>query len=170
MGGVVQFQSVKADHCTLLGVLRGVRFDFGFRTTFHKIRMRIGEVVHKIAQIYEKLIYGRSCAIVKNQSRSLHSIQCSKKCNVRFLVSHYVSQGKYAKGAKLCVKLHKSVRSSSMEGVEQFQSIKGDHCTPFSVLRSMAFDFRFHTTFDEVRMRIGEVVRKIAQKCQQVIY
>ena len=52
-----------------------------------------------------------------------------------------------------------------MERVEQFRSIKGDHCTLFSVPRSITFDFRFHTTFDEVRMRIGEVVRKIAQKC-----
>ena len=52
-----------------------------------------------------------------------------------------------------------------MEGVEQFQSVKGDHCTLFSVLRSITFDFRFHTAFDEVRMRIGEVVHKVAQKC-----
>ena len=74
MEGVVQFQSIKVDHCTLFSVLGSVTFDFGFHTTFHKIRMRIGEVVHKIAQIYKKLIDGRSCAIVKNQSLSLYSI------------------------------------------------------------------------------------------------
>ena len=57
-----------------------------------------------------------------------------------------------------------------MERVEQFQSIKVDNCTPFSVLRSVTFDFRCLTTFHKVRMRIGEVVRKIAQKCEEHIY
>ena len=57
-----------------------------------------------------------------------------------------------------------------MERVEQFQSIKGDHCTLFSVLRSVTFNFRCLTMFHNLRMRKGEVVRKIAQKCEENIY
>ena len=57
-----------------------------------------------------------------------------------------------------------------MERVEQFQSIKGDHCTLFSVLRSVTFNFRCLKTFHNLRMRIGEVVRKITQKCDEHIY
>ena len=57
-----------------------------------------------------------------------------------------------------------------MERLEQFQSLKGDHCTLFSVLRSVTFIFWCHTTFHMVRMRIGEVERKIAQKCEEHIY
>ena len=57
-----------------------------------------------------------------------------------------------------------------MQRVEQFQSIKMVHCTLFSVLRSVTFDFMFHTTFHKVRILIDEVVRKIAQKCEVHIY
>ena len=57
-----------------------------------------------------------------------------------------------------------------MERVEQFQSIKVDHCTLFSVLRSVTFDFMCHTTFHKVRMLIDEVMRKIAQKCEEHVY
>ena len=57
-----------------------------------------------------------------------------------------------------------------MERVEQFQSVKVDHCSLLSVLRSVTFDFRFLTMFHKVRMRIAEVVRKIAQKCEEHIY
>ena len=57
-----------------------------------------------------------------------------------------------------------------MERVEQFQSTKGDHCTLFSVLSSVTFNFRRLTTFHNLRMRIGEVMRKIAQKCEEHIY
>ena len=56
-----------------------------------------------------------------------------------------------------------------MERVEQFQCIKMDHCTLFSVLRSVTFNFRCFTTFHEVKMRIGEIVRKIIQKCEEHI-
>ena len=56
-----------------------------------------------------------------------------------------------------------------MERVEQFQSIKVDHCTIFSVIRSVTFYFRCLTMFHKVRMRIGEVVRKIAQMCEKDI-
>ena len=51
-----------------------------------------------------------------------------------------------------------------MERVEQFQSIKVDHCTLLSVLRSVTFHFRCLTKFHNLRMRIAEVVRKIAQR------
>ena len=57
-----------------------------------------------------------------------------------------------------------------MEKVEQLQSIKGDHCTLFSVLRSVTFNFRCLTTIHNLWMRIGEVVRKIAQECEDHIY
>ena len=53
-----------------------------------------------------------------------------------------------------------------MERVEQFRSIKGDHCTLFSVLRSVTFKFRCLTTFLNLWILIGEVVRKITQKCE----
>ena len=57
-----------------------------------------------------------------------------------------------------------------MERVEQFQSIKEDHCTLFSVLRSVTLNFRCLTTFHNLRILIGEVVRKITQKCEEHIY
>ena len=57
-----------------------------------------------------------------------------------------------------------------MEGVEQFQSIKVDRCTLFSVLRSVTLNFRCLTTFHNLGMLIGEVVRNIAQKCVEHIY
>ena len=57
-----------------------------------------------------------------------------------------------------------------MERVEQFQSIKGDYCTLLSVLRSVTFNFRCLTMFHNLKMRIDEVVRKIAQKCEVHIY
>ena len=57
-----------------------------------------------------------------------------------------------------------------MERVEQFQSIKVDHCTLFIALKSVTLDFGCHTTFYKVWMIIGEIVRKIAQKCEEHIY
>ena len=57
-----------------------------------------------------------------------------------------------------------------MERVEQFQIIKGDHCTLFSVQGSVTFDFRCLTTFHNLRLQKGEVVRKIAQMCEEQIY
>ena len=57
-----------------------------------------------------------------------------------------------------------------MERVEQFQSIKVVHCTLFSVLKSVTFDFRCHTMFHKIRLRMYEVVRKIAQKCEKRIH
>ena len=57
-----------------------------------------------------------------------------------------------------------------MERVEHLQSIKVDHCTLFSVLRSVIFDFASNTMFHKVRMRIGDVMRKITQKCEENIY
>ena len=57
-----------------------------------------------------------------------------------------------------------------MERVEQFQCVKMDHCTLFSVLRSVTFDFGFHATFHKLMIIIEEVVRKIAQKCEKHIY
>ena len=57
-----------------------------------------------------------------------------------------------------------------MGRVEQFQNIKVDHCTLLSALRSVTFHFRCLTKFHNLRMRIGEVVRKIAQKCEEHIY
>ena len=57
-----------------------------------------------------------------------------------------------------------------MERVDQFQSIKVVLCSLFTVIGKVAFDFRCHTTFHKVRMRIGEVVRKITQKCEEHIY
>ena len=57
-----------------------------------------------------------------------------------------------------------------MERVEQFRIIKVDHCTLLSVLRSVTFHFRCLTKFHNLRMRIGKVVRKITQKCEEHIY
>ena len=57
-----------------------------------------------------------------------------------------------------------------MERVEEFESIKVNRCTIFSVPRNVTFDFIIHTTFRKVRMRIGEVVHEIAQNCQKLIY
>ena len=57
-----------------------------------------------------------------------------------------------------------------MERVELLQRIKIDHCTLFSVLRSFTLDIMCQTTFHKVRMRKGEVVCKIAQKCEEYIY
>ena len=57
-----------------------------------------------------------------------------------------------------------------MERVEQIQSIEGDHSTLFSVLISLTFNFRCLTAFHNLRMLIGEVVRKIAQKCEEHMY
>ena len=57
-----------------------------------------------------------------------------------------------------------------MVKVELFQSIKVDQCTLFSVLKSVTFNFRSNTTFHKVRMRIGKVVHKIEQECEEHIY
>ena len=71
---------------------------------------------------------------------------------------------------KLCMKLHKTVRSSSMEGVEEFESIKVKRCTVFSVLQRLTFDFMIDTMFRRVMTLIGEVVHEITQNCQKLIY
>ena len=60
MESVEQFQSIKVGHGTLLSVLRCVTLAFTRHTMFHKARMRIGEVVRKIAQNYEEHISGES--------------------------------------------------------------------------------------------------------------
>ena len=57
-----------------------------------------------------------------------------------------------------------------MERVDQFQSIELDNSTLFSVIRSVTFHFRSLTMFENLRMRIGEVVRIIAQKFEKHIY
>ena len=57
-----------------------------------------------------------------------------------------------------------------MERVEQVQSMKVADCTLLSVLRSVTLEFSRHTMFHKIRMCIGEVVRKIAQKCEEHIY
>ena len=57
-----------------------------------------------------------------------------------------------------------------MERVEKFQCIQVDHYTLFTVLRNVTFDFRCLTMFHNITMGIGEVVRKIAQKCEEHIY
>ena len=57
-----------------------------------------------------------------------------------------------------------------MERVEQFQNIKVDHCTLLSALRSVTFHFSCLTKFHNLRMRIGEVVRNIAQNGSEHIY
>ena len=57
-----------------------------------------------------------------------------------------------------------------MESFDQIHSIKVNHYYLFSVLRSLTFNFRCLTTFHKLRMRIGEVVPKIAQKCEEQIY
>ena len=60
MESVEQFRGIRVGRCDLFSVPRGLRFDFRFRTAFHKVRMRVGEAVHKIAQNCEELICGRS--------------------------------------------------------------------------------------------------------------
>ena len=57
-----------------------------------------------------------------------------------------------------------------MKSFDQFQSIKVNHYNLFSVLRSVTFNFRCHTMFHKVSMRISDVVRKITQKCEEHIY
>ena len=57
-----------------------------------------------------------------------------------------------------------------MERIEQLKSIKVDRWTLFSVIRSVTLDFRFHSIFHKLRIRIGEDVGKIAQKCEEHIY
>ena len=57
-----------------------------------------------------------------------------------------------------------------MERVEKFQRVKWDHCTLFSVLRSVTFNFRCLTMFHNLRILKGEVVRKITQKYEEYIY
>ena len=57
-----------------------------------------------------------------------------------------------------------------MERVEQFQSIKVDNCSLFSVLRNVTFDFMCHRTFHKVWILIDEVLRKIAQKSEEHVY
>ena len=57
-----------------------------------------------------------------------------------------------------------------MERVEQFQSIKLENCTLLSVLRCVTLNFRRHTMFHKIRMCIGEVVHKMARKCEEHIY
>ena len=62
---------------------------------------------------------------------------------------------------KLCTKLHKTVRSSSMERVEEFESNKVNHCTIFSVLTNITFDFMIYTMVRKVNTWICEVVHKL---------
>ena len=57
-----------------------------------------------------------------------------------------------------------------MDIVEEFESIKVKCCTVFSVLRRLIFDYMIDTVFRMVMMLIGEVVHKIAQNCQKLIY
>ena len=57
-----------------------------------------------------------------------------------------------------------------MERFETLQSIKVDHCILFSILRSVTLDFTSQTKFHKVRMPKGEVMRIIAQKCDEQIY
>ena len=70
----------------------------------------------------------------------------------------------------MCTKLHKIVESSSLERIEEFESIKVKRCTVFSVLLRLTFDFMIDTMFRTVMTLIGEVVHEIAQKCQKLIY
>ena len=58
--------------------------------------------------------------------------------------------------------MHKTVRSSPMERVEEFESIKVNHCTIFNVLRRLTRDFMTDTMFRRVMTLIGEVVHEIA--------
>ena len=66
---------------------------------------------------------------------------------------------------KLCTKLHKTIRSSAMERVAEFESIKVKRCTVFSVLQRLTFDFKIDTMFRMVMTLIGVVVHEIAQNC-----
>ena len=68
------------------------------------------------------------------------------------------------------MKLHITVQSSSMERIEQFESTNVNRSTLFSVFRSVTFYFMINSTFRKVTMRIGKVVHKISQKCDEHIY
>ena len=57
-----------------------------------------------------------------------------------------------------------------MERFEQLKIIKVDRYTLISVLRSVTLDFRCGSKFHKVRMSKGEVMRIIAQKCDEQIY
>ena len=50
-----------------------------------------------------------------------------------------------------------------MERVEPFQSVKVVDCALFSVLISVKLDFRCHTMFHMLRLRISELVHKIVE-------
>ena len=47
-----------------------------------------------------------------------------------------------------------------MERVEEFESIKVNRCTVFSVLQRLTLDFMIDTMFRKVMTLIGEVVHK----------
>ena len=57
-----------------------------------------------------------------------------------------------------------------MERLEQFQCVKVDQLTLFTVRKSVTFDFGFHATFHKLMIIIDEVLSKIAQKCEKHIY
>ena len=57
---VEKFKSIKLKRFTLFSVLRRLTFDFMIGTMFQKVMTPISEVVHEIAQNYQKLIYGES--------------------------------------------------------------------------------------------------------------
>ena len=52
-----------------------------------------------------------------------------------------------------------------MERVEEFESIKVNRCTVFSVLQILTLDFMIDTMFRMVMTLIGVVVHEIAQNC-----
>ena len=54
MERVEKFQSIEVDHCNLFGVLRNVTFDLGFHIMFHKVTIRIHDVLGKIEQKCEQ--------------------------------------------------------------------------------------------------------------------
>ena len=57
-----------------------------------------------------------------------------------------------------------------MERVELFETNKVNHCTIFSVLRRLTFDFMIDTMFRRGMTLIVEVVYNIAHSCHKLIY
>ena len=71
---VEEFESIKVNRCTVFSVLQRLIFDFMIDRMFRKVMTLVGEVVHKIAQNCENLIYGESQRVRKHQSEALYFI------------------------------------------------------------------------------------------------
>ena len=54
------FQCINVDSCNLFSVFRSATFDSRFHTKFCRVKRQIDEVMHEIAQNFDKLVFGES--------------------------------------------------------------------------------------------------------------